>query len=120
MLRLIPTWAWGAAAALALAGAFGAGFEVASWRCESEKLEAVQRAIKRAEEARDRVHKESTNYEQSRQQGRVEAAGREQAVREIYRTVEVPSECAAPDSVRSLLDGAVRAANGNTQREPGG
>lgn len=120
MLKLVPPQAWAAVAGLALIASFGAGFKVASWSCESDKLEAVQRAIKRAEEARDKVHKESTNYEQSRQQGRVEAAGREQAVREVYRTVEVPSECAALDSVRGLLDGAVRAANGNAAGQSGG
>lgn len=111
MLRLIPPWAYGIAALIALTGAFGAGFKVASWRCESDKLAEVQRAIKRAEEARAKVHEESTNYENDREQSRQQAEQREGRVREIYRTVEVPASCAAPDSVRGVLQQAIDAAN---------
>lgn len=120
MLRLIPPWAYGIAALIALTGAFGAGFKVASWRCESDKLAEVQRAIKRAEEARAKVHEESTNYENDREQSRQQAEQREGRVREIYRTVEVPASCEPPAAAGSLLDDAIRGANARAGSEPSG
>jgi hypothetical protein len=117
---IVPPWVYPASAAALLAIGFVGGWKVQSWRCDAEKLEAVQRAIKRAEEARNKVHEESKSYEQTRETGRREAAEREGTIRTIYRDVQVPGECAAPDSVRGLLDGAVRAANGDAASEPSG
>lgn len=119
MFRLIPPWVYGIAAALALAAAFGAGFKVASWRCDAAKLKAVKEAIKQHDRQRAQVHKEASDYENDREQGRVEAADREGQIRTVFRDREVPGDCAAPEPVRSVLDDAIRSANARARGEPG-
>jgi hypothetical protein len=45
---------------------------------------------------------------------------REREIRTIYRDIEVPAECAVPDSVRIVLSEAVASANAAASGEPVG
>lgn len=108
---IIPPWVKPAIAAVALVGAFSAGWTVNGWRWEAKQADALreqQEAFNRQLAKQDDI---ATEYEQSRERGRVQARDRETQVRTIYETVEVPGECAAPDSVRGVLSEAVASAN---------
>lgn len=115
--RLLPPWAWGAMALVALAIAFGSGFQVASWKCDAAKtaaLEAQQKAFDRQLAKQNDI---ASQYETRREQARQEGIARETQVRTIYRDVPVRADCAAPDSVRDILAEAVTSANTG---QPGG
>lgn len=102
---------WGYVAIGSLVVGFGAGWQVNEWRHNSKELHAVKKADKKTDQQRAVIHGEATNYENDREAGRVEAVDREGRIREVFRTVEVPGTCAAPEPVRVLLDNAVRSAN---------
>jgi hypothetical protein len=116
--RLIPLWAWGIIAAALLATTFGAGFKVASWRCAARQVEALREAQKRFDEQLAKQNEEAREYEAERENARRSGVDREGAIRTVYRTIEVPAECAAPDAVRGVLDDAIREANARAAGEP--
>lgn len=114
---IVPPWAYAAAAGLTLAIGFGAGWTVQGWRCDAAKTEALERAQRRFNEQLAKQQDEAEKYEHDREASRAESRDRQERIREIYRTVEVPGECAAPDAVRGLLDDAVRRANARAAGE---
>lgn len=119
MLSPIPL-PWLGAGALGIAAlSFWAGWQVNDWRRDAAELERTLDAEKAEDDAEAEVHKESTNYEQSREAGRVEAAGREQAVRTIYKDrPPVPASCEPPGDALRVLDNAIESAN-QAAGEPG-
>lgn len=114
---IIPPWAYGAAVVLTLSVGFGAGWKVQGWRCDAAKNAAIERALKRYDEKLAKQNEEARDYESEREQARRSGVDREQAIRTVYRTVEVPGECAAPPDVRGVLDDAVREANARAAGE---
>lgn len=106
-----PLWVKPAIAAVALVGAFSAGWTVQGWRWAAADAERLEAEVKAKDDQLARQDEIATDYEQSREQGRVEAHTRETTIREIYRDVEVPADCEPePDALR-VLDQAVDAAN---------
>lgn len=116
---ILPVWWKPALAAVALSGAFLGGWTVNGWRWEAKQADALREQQAAFQRQLAKQHDIATNYEQGRETARVEYVTREGQVREIYREVEVPAECAAPDSVRSLLSEAVTSAN-SAPGQPGG
>jgi hypothetical protein len=114
----LPPWVLPALGAVALAGAFWGGWQVQGWRCAARQTEALQQAQKRFERQLARQNEEAEQYEQEREQGRADARERENTVREIYRDIVVPGECAPDPDAVGLLEDAIRAANADPA-EPG-
>lgn len=108
---ILPPWAYAAAAGVTVLGSFGAGWMVNGWRWEAKQAEALREAQIAFQKQLDHQNKEAAQYEADREAARVESRERQETIRTIYETVEVPAECAAPDSVRSVLDSAVQSAN---------
>lgn len=102
-------WLYGVGGA-ALAGAF-AGWTVRDWKADSELLaanEAVQAAYVAKAEAESAA---AIRYEALAQQIRASERSDRLEIREIYRDVEVPADCAVPDAGVSVLDNAIQRAN---------
>lgn len=116
---IIPVWGYALAAGVTVAVSFGAGWKVADWRCDAAKAEEMAKAQRRFDKQLEQAQQAAADYEKSRARGQAESRERETTIREVFRNVEVPSDCAAPDAVRGVLRDAVRAANGAPASEPG-
>ncbi len=106
-----------ASIALALA-AFGGGWAVRDWKAGSDELAATQKAARDVEAVRRVSDAKAAEYEAERAKldpARIEVRN---TVREIYRNVKVPAECAAADATVGLLDATRRDANSAASGEP--
>lgn len=113
---IIPLWARLGAASLALAVSFGAGWQVRAWKADSDRLEQaglVQQAIDLQRRAADAA---AVGFEVSRAELDRQSYEVQSIIRETYREIPVPAECAVPgavaDSLRDAVEGANRAAAG--------
>jgi hypothetical protein len=116
---LIPLWAKASLAAAALIGTAGATWQVQEWRHTAKQADALRAQQKAFERQLAKANEIAAEYEAERETARVEYITREGQVREIFREVEVPSNCAAPPAVRGVLSEAVTSANSATG-QPGG
>lgn len=115
---IVPPWIKWAAIALAFAGAFYLGWHERGIRCENARLEEMAKAQRRFDKQLETIREEARKYELDREAGRAESRDRQETIRTIYRDKVVPTDCAAPDAVRGLLDDAVRRANARAGSEP--
>jgi uncharacterized protein HemX len=111
---ILPPWVKTALAAAALLGTAGATWQVQEWRHAAKQADALRAQQKAFERQLARQHDIAAEYETERESARVEYITREGQVREIFREVEVPSNCAAPPAVRGVLSEAVTSANVDT------
>lgn len=116
---LVPWWAWAALAAVALSGAFSAGWTVRRWKDTAHEAQALKRAEIQFQARLRQQHQESQQYEQERETARQSGVDRQQAIRTVYRDRVVGPSCAAPDAVSRVLDDAVRDANARAGGQPG-
>lgn len=104
---------------LAFGLGFAASWQVQGWRCEA-KVATIERSI---QAERDRLqtsfNDSATEYEQERATANATDQKRATDIRTVYRTIEVPSSCAAPADVTSLLRDAVNSANARASGESG-
>lgn len=108
---LIPWWAYAIAAALAIGGAFSAGWQVRAWKCEAAQTKALKAQQIAFQKQLAQQQDESEQYEQERGAAREDSRERETEVRTIYKDRIVPGECAVPDDARRVLEQAVTDAN---------
>lgn len=109
LLKRVPSQVWLILAALAALWAWGEHRE-AQGRMEGRaKCEAKARAIyqKQAEE----LAAASLRYEHLAQSLRTAERADRETIREVFRNVPVPANCAAPAAAVSVLDAAVKRAN---------
>lgn len=99
-----------ASAAALLLGLF-AGWSIRDWKADSDTLAAAERGRK-TEIAMDKiVDAASEKFEQFRAVEAPAAVERRDTIREIYRNVQVPAECAVPPNLVRLLADARQRAN---------
>lgn len=103
---------WQITAAIALGAsvaAFGAGWQIRSWRCDSALLAQQESDQKAFNEQLTHQNDQSAQYEQERTNGneRKEAAATE--IRTIYKDRVISPDCALAS--RGLLQGEIDAAN---------
>lgn len=99
-----------ASIAVAVAG-FAGGWAVRDWKADAEALKAVERLIAEKDRMQTKVDAASAKYEKMRadlEPGKIETRN---TIREIYRDVEVPAECAAAPDVVGVLETARGRAN---------
>jgi ribosomal 50S subunit-associated protein YjgA (DUF615 family) len=113
-----PLWLYGGAGAL-LAGAL-AGWTVRDWKADSDALKAEEKAQTEYVAAVQMLADQSLAYEALAQTIRASERTDRETIREIYRNVQVPANCAAPAAAVSLLDNAVRDANAAAAGKPRG
>jgi hypothetical protein len=115
---MIPLWIYGAGGAgLLLAGALG-GWTVRDWKADSDALETEQKTFEQYTALTEALADQSLQYELIAQGIRASERTDRETIREIYRNVQVPTECAAPAAVVSVLDAAVRDANAAATGQP--
>ena len=78
-----------------LIGALG-GWTVRDWKADSDQLAAVERANEAEKAAIAAVYKPSEGYEQVLADLRPREIETRNTIREVYRDVEVPADCAVP------------------------
>lgn len=98
-------------------GAWG-GWTVRDWKRDAEVLAELKNAADLVNKQRDAINRAAEAYEKERQDAQVQTNVRESTIREIYRDRPVPTDCAAGDDVRSVLDDAVRASNARASGQP--
>lgn len=107
-----------ASIAVALAG-FAGGWVVRDWKADAEALKAVERLIAEKDRMQTKVDAASAKYEEMRanlEPGKIETRN---TIREIYRDVEVPAQCAAPADTVGVLQSARDAANAAASGQSG-
>jgi len=93
-----------------LVGALG-GWTVRDWKADSDQLAAVERANKAEKAAIAAVNRPSSEYEQVLADLRPREIQTRNTIREVYRDVEVPTDCAVPTAAVGVLDDARLRAN---------
>lgn len=105
-----PTWALLAGGSLLLSAvAFGAGWQVRTWKADSDQLEAVEKGIERGKEQQQLADYKAGRYEEHRDGAQAVTLARDTEIRTIYRTqnVVVPAECEPPATALRVLDDAI-------------
>lgn len=111
-----PAVLYGVGGAL-LVGALG-GWTVRDWKADSDQLEQVERAHKAEKAAIAAVNLPSQKFEQILADLRPAQIQTRNTIREVYRDVKVPTDCAVPPAGVSLLEAARDRANAATSGEP--
>lgn len=99
--------------------AFGAGWTVRDWRCDAAQTAALEQAAKAEDEAENVVAESASVYEEDRAALAQVVTNERVTVREIYRDIEVPSDCAVDPAAVSVLAGARERANAAATGELG-
>lgn len=95
------------------------GWTVRDWKADSDALDAVKAGHKAQIELLDVVAEPSADLENTIANLRTTETETRNTIKEVYRNVEVPANCAVPaDAVRVLVD-AVRDANAAAAGELG-
>ena len=100
-----------------LVGALG-GWTARDWKADSDQLAAIERANAAEKAAIAAVYKPSDAYEQVMADLRPREVQTRNTIREVYRDVEVPADCAVPDAGVGVLDDARVRANAAATGEP--
>lgn len=98
------------AAGTLLAGAL-AGWTARDWKADSDALAAKEAEWEQYAAFAQTLADQSLQLETVTQSLRTTERRDRETIREIFRNVEVPAECAAPAGAVSLLNNAVRDAN---------
>ena len=109
--------AFGLSALLIAGASFGAGWQVRTWKANSDQLKAVAAAEKKRIEAEARLDAQALTFENERVALAQRGVDIRSTIREIYRDVPAPpASCAAPDAARRLL---IDAGATGPARDPG-
>ena len=99
-----------------LVGAF-AGWTIRDWKCDAATLVAVEKGERQESKMVDAVNLASARYEEFRNRQDTSTIEQHNTIREIYKNVEVPANCAAnPDAVR-VLESVRQRANASASGE---
>ena len=100
-----------------LVGVLG-GWTVRDWKADADQLAAAERANKAEKAAIAAVYKPSSEYEKVLADLRPREIETRNTIREVYRNVEVPADCAVPAAGVGLLDDARKRANAAASGQP--
>lgn len=106
-----------AAVAALILGLF-AGWSIRDWKADSDTLAAVERGQKQEDAANRIVDAASAKFEQFQAIEAPAAIQRRDTIREIYRDIKIPAECAVPPELIRLLADARQRANAATTGQP--
>lgn len=94
------------------------GWTVRDWKSDSDALAAQEAAQERFIKLAETAAQNSIDYEAIAQIIRANERTDRIEIREVFRDVEVPSDCAVPDAGVGLLDNAVERANAAATGQP--
>lgn len=107
-----------ASIAVATAG-FAGGWVVRDWKADADAKASFERLITAKDQMQTKVDAASAKYEAARaalEPGKIESRN---TIREIYRDVKVPAECAAPAALVGVLETARDRANAAASGQSG-
>lgn len=116
MMIPLPVYIGGGAL---LVGIFG-GWTVRDWKADSDALEAKESAFEQYLAMTNALADQSLAYETLAQSLRSGERQDRETVREVYRNVQVPANCAVPPAGISVLDNAIKRANAATTGQHSG
>lgn len=102
----------------AVTAGFAGGWAVRSWKADADVKASYERLISEKDLMQTKVDAASAKYEAERaalEPGKIETRN---TIREIYRDVEVPAECAAPAATVGVLGVARNRANAAASGQP--
>lgn len=111
-----PLVLYGSGAAL-LVGLLG-GWTVRDWKADADQLQAMEAANRQREKLQAKIDGASTGYEDWRGGAETTNIETRNTIREIYRNVEVPSDCAVPPAGVGVLQGRVAGVNAAATGKP--
>lgn len=114
---LSPLVPWGAIGAV-LIGLF-AGWSIRDWKADADTLAAYERADKLRDRMQAKIDTASQGYEDWRGDAEADRIETRNTIREIYRNVEVPTDCAVPAAATSLLQERITSINATTSGQSG-
>lgn len=115
---MIPPWVYLAGGALALTASFGAGWAVRGWKADSDDLEQVTLTRAAIDAQRKVADAAAMGFEDTRAALDRQAYDTQTIIRETYREIAVPAECAVPAAVADSLRDATEATNRAVAGEP--
>lgn len=118
MLPIPPQLLAGGAAVAVLAGFLG-GWTVRDWKADADQLAEVRSAAKLSGKLEQAQADNATAFETFAADNRTAAARDRDTIRETFREIHVPADCAVPAAGLSVLDGAIERANAAAAGEPG-
>jgi len=104
----------------ALAFGIVTGWTIRDWKAGSEAMETMAKAEKLRIQLQAKYDNLSIRYETDRATADNNQIIRQMKLRTIYRDVPVYSDCAAPDTARSLLQNSVDETNARIAGKPVG
>lgn len=118
LAKRIPREAWLIAAAIAALWAWGNHRE-AQGRAEG-RAEILAKFERETRKQADQLAAASVRYERLAQSIRAQERTDRETIREVYRNVQVPADCAVPDAAVRVLSEAVTRANAAAAGQSGG
>lgn len=106
---MIPIWAYAAAGSL-LAGTI-AGWVVRDWKADADALAGVVAIQEAQTKMAGKIDANSGKLETFLASNQAAAIETRTTLREVYRDVQVPADCAVPDSAAVVLEAARSRAN---------
>jgi hypothetical protein len=115
---MIPLPMLAGGAAIALAAGFLGGWTVRDWKAEAAQELAFDALLNTKDRMQDKVDAKAGQFEALRQSIEPQRAEIRNTIREVYRDVPIPADCALrPDALR-VLENARQRANAATAGEP--
>ncbi|MBC2668766.1 hypothetical protein ACFOON_15130 [Novosphingobium piscinae] len=108
---MIPLPWLGGAAALTLIAGFLGGWTARDWKADSDELAARSKAEARADRQREKGQQEGAKFAAFSADNAGQTRTDSNTIRETFREIQVPSDCAAPDALVRLLRDRVEEAN---------
>lgn len=105
-------------AAGALLIGLATGWSVRDWKADSDQLAAIERANKAEKAAIAAVNAPSQKLEDVLADLRPAQIESRNTIREVYRDVQVPTDCAVPAAGVGVLEAARQRANAAASGEP--
>lgn len=115
---IVPPWVYLAGGALALTASFGAGWQVRAWKSDSDELEQVTVTQAAIDAQRRLADAAAMGFEDARAALGAQSYDTQTIIRETFREISVPAECAVPDAVADSLRTSVETTNRAVAGEP--
>ncbi|MES2497132.1 MAG: hypothetical protein V4618_13545 [Pseudomonadota bacterium] len=111
---MIPLPLLAGGAAIALAAGFLGGWTVRDWKADAAQTQAFDTLLSTKDRMQGKVDAKADQFETLRQSIEPQRAEVRNTIREVYRDVPVPADCALrPDALR-VLENARQRANAST------
>lgn len=118
---MLPPWFKPALCAVALLGAFSAGWKVESLRWHAKDAARIVAEHKAQAKAQDHANQQGSEYEGSRQQARQNGLKGDVQIRTVYRDIPAPpAVCEPPADAQRVLRESISEANNRLAGQSGG